>query len=423
MRPKLKTFKNGLRLLTIPQPEALTATALILVGTGSKYESKSINGLSHFLEHMYFKGTKNLPSAKVIAENFDGLGAISNAFTSTEYTGYYAKGAPKNIETFINILSDIYLNSTFPEIEIEKEKGVIIEEINMYEDMPQHKVGQALMTLMYGDQPAGWPIIGSRENVLSFTRKDFLKYKKDHYHADNTLIIISGGVESKSIESIVSKAFKDIPISKSLSKKKTKVKSDGLKLQVIEKKSDQTHLAIGFHSIPYGHPDARAMVLLATILGRGMSSRLFQVLREELGVAYYVGASQDSSTDQGVFEIVAGIDKNRVNEILSKIKDILSDIKINPVPISELNKAREYALGTQRLHLESSDDIAGFFGVQLMMKNSFKTVEEIAKEFKKVTPNDISRLAKKIFQAKNTNIAILGPCTEKDIDLKAFSVL
>ena len=195
VKPILKTLKNGLRILLIPQPQAATATALILVATGSKYENKATSGLSHFLEHMFFKGTTKRPSAKNICETLDEIGSISNAFTSQEYTGYYAKGSPQHVDKYLDVLSDIYLDSTFPEGEIAKEKGVIIEEINMYEDMPQHKVGQALVTLMYGDQPAGWPIIGTKENVLAFSRKDFIDYHHLHYHADNTIIVLAGAID------------------------------------------------------------------------------------------------------------------------------------------------------------------------------------------------------------------------------------
>lgn len=423
MKPILKTYKNGLRLLVIPQAEALTATAIVLVGTGSKYETKSQSGLSHFLEHMYFKGTDKMPTAKIIAENFDRLGSISNAFTSNEYTGYYAKGAPKNIKTFLNILGDIYLHSTFPDLEIEKEKGVIIEEINMYEDLPQQKVGQALVTLMYGDQPAGWPIIGTRQNVLSFKRKDFINYKDAHYHAENTLIVVSGAVDTKTILSIVSEIFKPIPVTKLTKKKKTVVKNKSFKLEVIEKKSDQSHIAIGFHSVAFGHKDGPVVSLLATILGRGMSSRLFQVLREELGVAYYVQAGTDSHSDHGLMEIMAGVDKNRLNEVLNKITEILNEIKAELVSKEELKKARDYALGMQRLHLESSDDIALFYGIQMLMKNSYKNIKEISLEYQKVTPKDIQKMAQKLFTRENINVAIIGPIKKDKVDISRISTL
>lgn len=420
MKPKLTTLKNGLRLLTIAQPAAATATVLILVGTGSKYESKRENGLSHFLEHMCFKGTDNLPSSKVIAEAFDQIGAINNAFTSTEYTGYFAKGGPKNVKTFLTILSDIYLNSTFPEADIEKEKGVIVEEINMYDDMPQHKVAEVLTALMYGDQPAGLPIAGSKENVRSFTRNDFVAYKDKHYHAENTIVVVCGAVDPLEIRTLVTKTFGSLTPSPKTAKKKVLISKKALQLSVIHKQSDQAHLAIGFHSIPFGHKDARAVALLATILGRGMSSRLFQTLREELGVAYYVSAAQESSSDHGVFEISAGIDKERTGAVFERIVDILRDLKDTLVSTKELAKAREYTLGIARLGLESSDDIAGFYAAQLIMKGAFKTPHEMIREYQVVTPADIRRVARVLFTTTNTHIALIGPFKKDAIDTRAF---
>lgn len=420
MKPILKTLANGVRVLVIPQPAALTATALVLVGTGSVYESKDENGLSHFLEHMCFKGTDTLPNAKVIAESFERIGAISNAFTSSEYTGYYAKGGPGNIPTFLEVLSDIYLNSTLPDAEIQKERGVIIEEINMYEDQPAQKVGEALLRLMYGDQPAGWNIAGTKENVLRFTRDDFVQYKSKHYHADNTVVVISGAVDAKTVYQQIQKLFDSLEQSKTTKKQKVRVEKTCLKLDVIHKALDQAHIAIGFHALPFGHKDRIAVSLLATILGRGLSSRLAQVLREELGAAYYVGAGNDTHREYGLFEISAGIDKSRITEIFERIAALLIDIKTTLVPPDELHKAVEYSLGMQRLGLESSDDLAGFYAVQLMMGQDLKTPADLERQYRAVTSADIRRVARTLFTTLNTSIAVIGPYEPKDIDTRAF---
>lgn len=420
MKPILKTLPNGLRVLVIAQPTALTATAFVLVGTGSAYESKAENGLSHFLEHMCFKGTDKLPSTKAIVESFERIGAISNAFTSTEYTGYFAKGMPKHVPTFLEVLSDIYLHSTLPEIEIQKEKGVIIEEINMYEDMPQQKVEEILLELMYGDQPAGWMISGTKENVSGFTRKDFVAYKAKHYHAENTIVVVSGAVDPKTVYSSIKKLFGGLDQSRAAKKKKTLITKNGVQLVVARKAIDQAHVALGFHSVPFGHKDIYTLSLLATILGRGLSSRLSQALREELGAAYYVSASNDAHADYGMFEITMGIDKTRINEILRVIATILIDIKTVPVSLDELNKAREFTLGMQRLGLESSDDIAGFYGAQLLMKKEIKSPSQIEALYRKVTPADIKRVARMIFTSAHVAIAVVGPYAQKDIDTSPF---
>ncbi len=420
MKPVLKTLPNGLRVLVIAQPTALTATAMILVGTGSKYESKAENGLSHFLEHLCFKGTEKLPSAKAITESFERIGAFSNAFTSAEYTGYFAKGGPKNIPTFLEVLADIYLNSTFPETEVHKEKGVIIEEINMYEDLPQQKVGETLMRLMYGDQPAGWTIAGSKENVSGFTRDDVIGYKHTHYHASNTLVVVSGAVDAKSTIRSVENLFKNLDAAKTTKKKKTVVEKTGIKLAVVQKNIDQAHITIGFHSVPFGHRDRYALSLLGTILGRGMSSRLSQTLREELGVAYYVNAGNDAQSDVGLFEISAGIDKRRINEIMKVIAALLADISQILVGDDELSKAKEYTFGMQRIGLESSDDIAGFYAAQVMMGQELRSPLEVERGYRAVTVQDIRRVARNVFKAANTNIAVIGPYTSKDIDTSPF---
>ncbi len=419
-KPILKKLPNGVRVLMIPQPGAATATALVLVGAGSLHESKDENGLSHFLEHMLFKGTQRFSTTKDIVEVFEHAGAISNAFTSSEYTGYYAKGTPAHIPTFLDMLADIYLHSTFPEAELSKERGVIIEEINMYEDMPQQKVAESLVALMYGDQPAGWSIAGPKSNITKFGRKDIVSYQSKHYHADNTLVVVSGDIDPRVVYAQVTTLFDTLPAAKPFRKQKVKIEKKKLKLAVVQKPIDQAHIAIGFHGVPFGHKDARALSLLSTILGRGLSSRLAQRLREELGAAYYVGAGNDMHSDYGVFEITCGIDRTRVEEILGHIGSILADLKSTIISDDELHKAREYTLGMQRMGLESSDDLAGFYGVQLMMGGELKTPAELEKLYRAVTPRDIRRVARMLFVRERASLAIVGPYSASEIVTDTF---
>jgi predicted Zn-dependent peptidase len=411
-----KKLSTGLRMVLAPQADAATATVLVLVGTGSKFETKKESGLSHFLEHMYFKGTEKRPSARIISEALDNLGAVSNAFTGHEYTGYYAKGNPKHAETFVDILSDIYLNSAFSEKEIEKEKGVIIEEINMYEDMPQHKVWDTMFPLMYGDQPVAWQISGSKENVLSFSRNDFIKYQNDHYTAANTVVVVAGAFDPIDVQQAIKTSFAKISTKVPKTAKKVIDKQSAPQAALCNKKTDQAHIALAFRSLPLNHPDGAALSLLSTILGGGMSSRLFLHLREELGAAYYVRAEQDPFVDHGMFTITAGIDKKRYEEIMGSIVIILKEIKKTAVSPEELNKVKEYTLGMMRLGLESSDSVAGFYGSQVLLKGEYKTPEQLTKEYMKVTAADIQRVAKKIFTAKNANLAVVGPFEEKQIN-------
>ncbi len=410
-----KTLPNGLRVVMVPQADAATATVLILVGAGSKYETKRENGLSHFLEHMFFKGTTLRPTAKIISEQLDNLGAVSNAFTSHEYTGYYVKGNPKHTETFIDVLSDIYLHSLFSEKEIEKEKGVIIEEINMYEDMPQHKVWDVLFATMYGDQPVGWPISGTKEHVRNFSRKDFLRYQKEHYTSSNTVITIAGAFDEKKIFAAIKKQFGTVAMTDAKDKKKVRDTQKAFQQKVFHRKTDQAHLALGFRSPALGHKDGPTASLLATMLGGGMSARLFQELREELGVAYYVRAEHDPFTDHGMFTISAGITTNRLTEVLDCIVAVLQDLKNNPINKEELTKIQEYSVGMMRLGLESSDSIAGFYGSQLLLKKGYKTPEQLTKEYLSVTPEDLKRVAKKIFVSTSATLVLVGPFDEKKL--------
>jgi predicted Zn-dependent peptidase len=418
-----KKLSTGLRLLMAPQPDAATVTVLVLVGTGSKYETKKESGLSHFLEHMYFKGTTLRPTARILSEELDNLGAVSNAFTGHEYTGYYVKGNPKHTALFVDVLSDIYLNSTFPEKEIEKEKGVVIEEINMYEDMPQHKVWDQLFTTMFGDQPVGWPIAGTKEHVKSFSRKDFIKYQTQHYAAGNTVIAVAGAFDAKLVEQTIKKSFAAISKETPKAKKKVNDKQTAPQSVLFRKTTDQAHMALAFRSVPINHPDGPAMGLLGTILGGGMSSRLFLQLREELGAAYYVRAEHDPFTDHGVFSVAAGIDKSRFAEITAAIIAILKEIKEVPVPKAELDKVKEYTLGMMRLGLESSDSIAGYYGTQLLLKGSVKTAEQITKEYMAVTAADIQRVAKKLFVAKNATLSVVGPFEEGIVSTDVLTAL
>ncbi len=422
-KPVLKTLPNGLRVLVIEQPQAPTLTTMVLVNVGSDYESKDQNGLSHFLEHLYFKGTLARPSAKIISEELDRIGAISNAFTSEEYTGYWAKGGPEHIDTFLDVLSDIYINSTFPEIDVNKEKGVVIEEINMYEDSPQYLAGREMTSLLYGDQPAGRSIIGTKETVTSFTRESVVTYQQAHCVAENTVVVISGPITTALAVRKVKAVFTGIPTKKKKSKILTRRIRPTTRTRVHSKHTDQAHLSIAFPTVALGHTDLVALRLLSTILGRSMSSRLFVRLREDLGVAYYVSAGQDSLTDRGEFGISAGVDKGRVSEVVGEIMRELVTLKSELVSPEELTKAREYSLGMLRLGLESTDDLANFYGHAAILEQPFRTPEIIKREYTKITPSDLRRVARKFFTKERAHSVLVGPFKDTDLPETLFDSL
>lgn len=402
-------LKNGLRVITIPMKDNPTVTVLVLVETGSKYETKSKNGISHFLEHMCFKGTEKRPTAHSISSELDRLGSQSNAFTSQEYTGYYAKSDSKNFKKVFDIVSDIYLNSTFNEAEIEKEKGVIVEEINMYEDMPQQQVQQAFVSLLYGDQPAGWNIAGTRENVRAMTRNDFVAYKKAHYVPSATTVVVSGNIKEKEVEQEIARIFGAIKSAPKASKKETTSRQSKPAVAIKFKKTDQTHVVVGVRTFDAYDKRLPVLFVLSTILGGGMSSRLFIKLREELGVAYYVRAVNDNSTDHGFFEISAGVANNRVHEVIREILLECKKLTTELVKKDEIEKAQEYLLGNMKLELESSDAWASYIGGQEMLHKKIEMPEDVEKKIRKVTPAQIQALAQELFVDRSLNLALVGP--------------
>ncbi len=422
MKFKKTILKNGLRIITIPMRDNPTVTVLVLVEAGSKYETKENNGVSHFLEHMCFKGTKNRPTALHISHELDALGSQSNAFTSQEFTGYYAKSKATHVDKLLDIVSDVYLNSLFDEKEIEKEKGVIIDEINLYDDMPHRKVGELFMSLLYGDQPAGWNIAGPRDNIRKMTREDFVKYRKAHYVASATTVVVAGGITEKKVIGRVKELFKDIPTTKNEKKKKVIESQSAPKTLVHFKETDQTHLVLGFRTFGLLSKEISTLTVLAAVLGGGMSSRLFQKIREEMGVGYYVRANHDAYTDHGFLEIAAGVDNKRVGEVIDAMLAEVKKLMLTKVPEQELSKVKEYLIGNMDLELESSDSQAQFAGIQELLKKEVKTSKEQALKLRKVTAGDIQRLAKRIFVEKGLNLALIGPFKD-DTEFKKHLVI
>src|SRR3990167_2027189 len=415
-----KILHNGLRVITVPMKDNPTATVLVLVEAGSKYETKKINGLSHFLEHMCFKGTTKRPKAIDISKELDALGSQYNAFTAQEYTVYYAKSDAKHFSRIFDVVSDIYLNSTFPNIEMQKEKGVIIEEINMYEDMPNRHVQDLMMKLLYGNQPAEWNIAGEKKNILKMKRDDFVNYKKAHYLPEATVLVVAGQVTEKEVIKEVNKIFRKLPRGKKAGKVKVKEIQTRPKVLINFKKTDQAHFVLGVRSHNFFSKKNATLSVLGGILGGGMSSRLFQKLREEMGVGYYVRAYNDAYTDHGFFQISAGVDNKRIAEVLQAVLEECRKLKNYKVSVSELNKVKECLIGNMKLSLESSDDIANFYGGQELLKREIKSAEEKAKQIRKVTASQIQNLAKYIFQNKKLNLALLGPFKDKSKFLKTL---
>lgn len=415
MKYKKKVLRSGLRIISIPNKDSLAATILVLVEAGSKYETKSINGLSHFLEHMCFKGTTNRPRAIDISASLDSLGAQYNAFTGHEYTGYYAKVASKHFDKALDIVADLYQNPLFNESEIEKEKGVVIEEINMYEDLPQRKVQDLITSLLYGDQPAGWSIAGDKETIKILTKQDFLKYRGEHYVASATNVVVAGNFDEKTIFKKIEENFKNIGLGKKFGKPKTQELQTEPKILIQHKKSDQTHLVVAFRTYDTYNKRNHTLELLANILGGSMSSRLFQRIREEMGAAYYVRAENDTFTDHGYMAISVGVDNTRVHDVLSAILDECKKLRDVIITDKELQMFKDSLVGSISLGLETSDSVANFYGAQEILRKEIENPTELAKSIQKISAKDIKKEAGLIFTDKNLNLALIGPF-EKEAD-------
>ncbi len=402
-------LKNGLRIITIPQKDALATTFLVLVEAGSKYETKEINGLSHFLEHMCFKGTLKRPRAIDISTELDALGAQYNAFTSQEYTGYYAKVESHKLDKALDVVTDIYMNPVFDTNEIEKEKGVIIEELNMYEDLPMRKVHEIFGSLLYGDQPAGWEVGGTKEVIRSLNKDNFLKYRGQHYLAKSTLIVVAGAFDEKDIISKIENGFSYIQDSEK--GKKLPVIESQIKPQLVVKykEVDQTHVVVGCRAFSLRDPRRYILDVLADVLGGGMSSRLFQKVRDELGAAYYVRAETDLLTDHGHLAVSSGVDHSKLDKVIEAILGEMKKMATDLVQSDELQKAKNHLIGKIILGLESSDELASFYGGQEILGEEIVTPTDLIKKIEEVKAEEILALAKDIFQNSKLNLALIGP--------------
>jgi len=408
MKLKSIKLKNGLPVYSINLPQSKTVTILIMHKTGSKYESREISGLSHFVEHMMFKGTKKRPDTLNISSELDSLGAEFNAFTSKEYTGYYIKVPKNKINNAIDILSDILINSKFDSEEIEREKGVIIAELNMYEDNPNMSIEDVFEACLYGDSPAGWDTIGNKETINSFKRDDFIKYFSSQYGINGSALFLAGNFSEKSIKKVLEKKFAKMNDNDYKNKVKVIEKQDKPQFKLKTKKIDQSVLSLGFRAFSSHHKDEPILKLLAIILGGSMSSRLFIELRERRGLAYFVRASTELYTDSGYIAVCAGVPKDKLEESIRVILNELQKFKETLVSPAELKRAKDLMTGRLIVSMEQSDDYSSWYGQQFISKKEFISPEERLKKIKKVSASDIKKLAQKLFVNSSLNLAVIG---------------
>jgi len=409
-----QVLKNKLRLITIPNKNTKAVTVLVLVPVGSRYESKNIGGLSHFVEHMMFKGTKNRPTTLDISKELDSVGAEFNAFTSKDFTGYYIKSSADKIELSLNILSDMLYNSVFDAKELEKERGVIVEEINMYEDNPLMYIESLFEQLVFGDHPLGWDIAGTREVIRRVSREEMVSYVKKHYFSGNMVVAVSGNIDEKMTAKMVEKYFAGKGQKKNENFRAFKEAQKAPRVVIRRKETEQAQLCLGFFGLSHYDKKLPALQLLALILGGNMSSRLFVNIREKHGLCYFIRASAEPYHDSGTFVVQAGLDMLRIEKAVNLILKELKRIKKSGIREKELQNAKDYLKGKVALKLEDSENVADWYAKQELFKKDLETPEEKLKKYFSVTAKDVHEVAKKIFDDKKLNLALIGPFEEDD---------
>ncbi|MCX6761385.1 MAG: pitrilysin family protein [Candidatus Moranbacteria bacterium] len=409
MQYKKTKLNNGLRIITVPMHETQTVTVVAMVGVGSRYESEKEAGLSHFIEHMFFKGTEKRPTALSISEELDAIGGEFNAFTSKDATGYYVKVDAKHIDVALDVVSDMYLNSKIEEAEVAKERGTIIQELNMYEDMPMRNVGDVFENLLYPGTNLGRDIIGYKKTIEGFKRKDFLAYIKKFYLSGDTVICVAGKFDEKKIISQIKTYFHKMSDGKKPEIKKVKETQKAPAVKIKFKKTDQTQMIVGVRAYDQYSEKRFALSLLSIILGGNMSSRLFIEVRERRGLAYYVRTNTESFEECGYLATQAGVEHKNLTLALETILGEYKKIATEKVAEKELQKAKDYIKGKMVMGMEASDEVAMFFVGQELSRREILKREEIFKRIDCVTPENILAVAKDIFQNKKLNLAIIGP--------------
>lgn len=403
---------KGLKILICSKPESLSTSLLILVGVGADWENKKNNGIFHFIEHLYFKGTKNYPSPKILMEAIDDLGGSFNAFTGYEYTGYYIKVLPEYSLNALEILSDIILNPLLPEEEIEKERKVIFEEINLHKDLPQELVLETGQRLAFGDQPAGWSILGTKETISKITKQDILENIKNHYSTKNTIIVLSGKIQNqKKLLDYIFKRFSQYNSVKP--RQKSKFIKPTLKYQqkIITKDVEQAHLFLGF-PLP-GFIELRQkripLHLLSIILGEKASSRLWLKIREELGSAYYIRSHFSEYTDRSLFFIHAGLSLNNLDLTIRELAEEIHRLKIEGPNIKEFQTSKAILKSALLMDLEESLAIAFFYGRQYLLEKKLKTPKELTQEINQIKIEDLKNLLSRLFTFSQAKLAVVIP--------------
>ena len=408
-----KTLANGLRLQAVEMPGTNVVTTLILAGAGSRYENIEIAGISHFLEHMFFKGSKKYPTPKAVAEAVDAFGGEFNAFTGKEYAGYYVKSGAQNIEKSLDVLSDMLLHAQLNQEEINRERGVILEEMAMYLDMPTYQISWDFEQLVFGDQPLGRDQIGTRELIENVTSEQFKQYRNELYVPKNMVITVAGAVNEKTLET-VAKYF-NMPDAE---QKREMTPFDAhlatKKFRIREKKTEQYHLSFGVRALSERDPNYAALRVLAVILGGNMSSRMFQHVREQKGLCYSIRTTIDEYTDTGLLSTRAGVKLDDILRATEAIRAEYDDVRENGVTQAELEKAKNYLLGKTDLDTEDTEDVAHHFAKNELLYAVRESYEDWKSQVKNVTKEEVEAVARELLVPENFRFGGIGPAIEEE---------
>ena len=403
------TLGNGIRVVTAPFPQVGSVSCFVMLAAGSRYETPESKGIAHFAEHMFFKGTERRPTARTISTEIDAIGGEFNAFTGKELTGYYVRCGSETRDIALDVLADMLLHSTFDEAEITKEKGVILEEMNVYLDTPQRYVGNVYDRLLYADQPLGWDILGTRETIEAATRETFTSYLDTWYRPERMVVGIGGRIEDGLERAARGAPRRHRGRGRPDERRKSSFRRTRRPVLLHTKDSEQAHLILGVRGYPIGHPNRYALQLLAVVLGGGMSSRLFTEVREKRGLGYYVHAGNTAYTDAGTFYSSAGVDVERVDEAITTILGEMRKMAAEPVPADELEKARGYAKGRFVLRLESPQGTIQYGLRREVLEGEIEEPDELLRRLDEVTVEDVQRVAKDLFEDKRLYLAVVGP--------------
>ncbi len=412
---------NGLRVIISPMPHRRSVCLAVLVGTGSCYESQREAGISHFAEHLYFKGTQRRPTAKEISQDIEGVGGIINASTDKEVTIFWCKVASPNFLTALDVLHDLLLHSRFDSKDIEQERKVIIEEINMNLDIPQQRVSMLIDELLWPEQPLGREVAGDKEAVTSITREQLLDYVARRYLPSNAVLSIAGNIQHEEAIAQIEPLFNKWAAGELVTGYTANDKQTAARLRIEPRDSEQAHLCLAVHGFPHSHPQRFTLDLLNTVLGGGMSSRLFTEIREHKGLAYDIHSYTEHFLSSGSFTVYAGVDPKKLEIAVAAVLDEVSKLKQGITP-NELSRAKELLKGRLQLQLEDSQNMALWLGSQEILRRHILSVDEVISTIDAISTDELITVAEELLKTAHLNLAIVGPVKEEEALLESLRI-